>query len=381
MIQVVILLITVALIGLQRWVYSRYWSRNLTVELFFSTDSGIEGGQVKLIERITSRKALPLPWLIVKFQVSRNLVFPDKQHAAISDDYYREDLFSLGIYQRISRSLDVELSRRGYYTIKSVDLVSSDLLLSAKLIDHAVISSNLTVSPRLISREELEVPYKQLVGTALARQALLADPFEFRTIREYQGFDNLKAINWLATARTGQLKVNVHEFTTSREIRVLLNIEPDGAFYEELLIEESIRIAASICTYAAEDGISCSLVSNARDILTREPADIQAGQSARHIDQIQEQLGRLDLSLSPESFAAILAAQPGPRFNEPVLLMISLNCSPAICDSWTACLGQGYQGIWIVPRLKGRQDRLPDIDGPVHVWETKAVSREVVHAS
>lgn len=369
MILAVILILTAVLIGLQRWIYRRFWSRNLTVDLSFSSLSGTEGGRVQLIERITSRKALPLPWLTVKFQVSRHLVFPDKLHASITDDYYREDLFSLGVYQRISRTLDVDLARRGYYTIKSIDLVSSDLMLSVKLVDHAVSSSCLTVCPRLIGREELAIPYRQLIGTALTRQALLADPFEFRSIREYQGYDNLKSINWLATARTGQLKVNVHDFTTSREIRVLLNVEPDGAFYEEMLIEEAIRMAASICTYALEDGISCSLRSNARDILTRDAADIPAGQTMQHNDVIQEQLGRIDLALTTENFVSVLAGEVTHAYSQPVLVFISLNCSPAICDSWQACLARGSQGVWILPRKIGLQTRLPEIDGSVHVWE------------
>jgi uncharacterized protein (DUF58 family) len=369
MILVILLLLTAVLIWLQRWIYRRFWSRHLTVDLCFSAESGVEGGQISLIERITSRKILPLPWLTVKFQVSRFLVFPDKLHAAVSDDYYREDLFSLGMYQRISRILAVELTRRGYFTIKSIDLVSSDLLLSLKLIDHAGSLSHLTVCPRLINRQELAIPYRQLIGQTLTRQALLADPFEFRTIREYQGFDNLKAINWLATARTGQLKVNIHDYTTSREIKVLLNVEPDGAFYEERLVEEAIRIAASICVYAAEDGISCSLATNARDILTREPAALAAGQSAQHIQQILEQLGRLDLSLPTASFAAAIASQPLPRSNEPVLLLISLNCSEAVSQAWMEVLSLGYQGTWIMPRLAGLQDRAPAVDGAVHFWE------------
>ncbi|HAL74362.1 MAG TPA: hypothetical protein DCM45_04615, partial [Clostridiales bacterium] len=332
-----------------------------------------EGGRVQLIERITSAKFLPLPWLTVKFQVSRHLVFPDKLHAAITDDYYREDLFSLGIYQRISRTLDVELARRGYYSIKSIDLLSSDLLLSVKLVGHAASLSCLTVCPRLIGRGELDIPYRQLIGTALTRQALLADPFEFRTIREYQGFDHLKSVNWLATARTGQLKVNVHEYTTSREIRVLLNIEPDGAFYEEMLLEEAIRLAASLCNYALEDGISCSMRSNARDVLTQDAIDLPAGQTLQHNDQIQEQLGRLNLALPPESFAALLTSERAVGYSRPVLVMISLNCSPAICKNWQTCLDNGSQGIWIVPRLSGQPARMPEITGPVHVWEVNHV--------
>ncbi|NLM77444.1 MAG: DUF58 domain-containing protein [Ruminococcaceae bacterium] len=371
MVLIGILVLFVVLITLQRVVYSRFWSRNLSVDLVFSARTGIEGGTIKMTEVITSRKLLPLPWLTVKFQVSRHLVFLDKKHATITDNYYREDLFSLGMYQRISRTLEILLQKRGYYTIKSIDLVSSDLLLTRKLVDHASSHSVITVCPRLIPREELEVPYSQVMGQVLAKTALLPDPFEFRGIRDYQGFDTLRSINWLATARTGALKVNVHEYTASREVYILLNVEPDGAFYEEELIEEGIRIAASLCEYLVHDDVSCGLISNARDVITGESIDMAAGQSIQHIHQVQEQLGRLDLSRKPAVFAQLIEGRFVSAGEEPVLLMISLNCSEEVCQAWDSSLSYGSQGLWILPRYADRQDRVPETEHPYFCWEVK----------
>lgn len=371
MVLIGLIILFVTLVIVQRLVYSRFWTRNLTVGLVFSARTGVEGKTVRLTEVITSKKALPLPWLTVKFQVSRHLVFPDKLHATVTDDYYREDLFSLGMYQRISRTLEVFLKKRGYYTIKSIDLVSSDLLLTRKLVDHARSHSVLTVCPRLIAREDLDVPYSQIMGQILARTALLPDPFEFRGIREYQGFDTLRSINWLATARTGELKVNVHEYTASREVFILLNVEPDGAFYEEELIEEGIRIAASLCEYLVQDGVACGLISNARDVITGESIDLAAGQSIQHVQQVQEQLGRLDLTKKPVVFSDLIEYRSFGASRDPVLLMISLNCSDAVCRSWSACLGRGHEGLWILPRYADRQDRLPATEHPYFCWEVK----------
>ncbi|MDD2442304.1 MAG: DUF58 domain-containing protein [Eubacteriales bacterium] len=375
MVLIGLIILFVALVALQRHIYGRFWSRHLTVDLVFSAKTGVEGGSVKLTEVITSRKALPLPWLTVKFQVSRHLIFSDKLHATITDDYYREDLFSLGMYQRIRRTLPVIMKKRGYYTIKSIDLVSSDLLLTRKLVDHARSHSVLTVCPRLIPREDFAVPYSQIMGEILARTALLPDPFEFRGIREYQGFDTMRSINWLATARSGTLKVNVHEYTASRDVIVLLNVEPDGAFYEEELLEEGIRIAATLCDNLIQEGVSCGLVSNARDIITGETIDIASGQSSQHIQQIQEQLGRLDLTRKPEAFAPLLLQHGFSTYRDPVLLLISLNCSDGICRAWSDCLGRVHDGLWILPRYADRQDRLPDTEHATLCWEVKRRAR------
>lgn len=375
MVLISLLILFSALVVLQRVLYARFWTRNLSVDLVFSAQTGVEGETIQLKEVITSCKPLPLPWLTVKFQVSRNLIFTDKLHATITDDYYREDLFSIGMYQRISRTLPVYLKKRGYYTIKSIDLVSSDLLLTKKLVDHAISHSVITVCPRLIPKEDLSIPYSQMMGEILSRTTVLPDPFEFRGIREYQSFDSMRSINWLATARTGTLKVNVYEYTASREVYILLNVEPDGAFYEEELIEEGIRIAASLCEYLVHDRVSCGLISNARDIITKETIDMAPGQSIQHVQQVNEQLGRVDLSQKPALFSEMIEQRIFETGQNPILLMISLNCDERTCRAWDACLGRGHEGLWILPRYADRKDRLPGTRHPLFCWEVKRHAR------
>ena len=367
----VLVLVFLAMLGLQGLVYQRYWDRNLEVALAFSVPVAAEGAVIRLEETITSRKALPLPWLAVKFQVSRHLRFPDGLHAAVTDDYYREDLFSLGLYQRIVRTLAVDLRKRGYYVIKSIDLVSGDLLLTRKFVGHAESRSVLTVTPRLIPRQDLEIPYRQLMGTVLVRTAHEPDPFEFRTIREYQDFDSLRSVNWPATARTGQLKVNVREFTATCEVRILLCVQPDGPFPDDDLMEEGIRMAASLGTLLSEDGIAVSLLTDGRDAVTGAPAEVPAGRSGAHVARLQEQLGRLDLGKKPADFAALLSDRIPGWSRDPILLLISADCGPRIRSAWDRCLSDGFHGLWIVPEYDDRPGRRPMIEGPVVPWEVR----------
>jgi uncharacterized protein (DUF58 family) len=368
-----VLAVFVALVVLQRVVYERFWQRGLSVEMDFSARSGVEGSSLDLTETITSRKALPLPWLTVKFQVSRHLGFEDSPHAAVTDDYYRQDLFSLGAYQRIRRTLRVELRKRGYYTIKSIDLLSSDLLLTHNLVSRSGSRSSLTVTPRPIPLEDVDIPYSRLLGAVLARTSLLPDPFEFRTIREYQDFDTLKSVNWLATARTGELKVNVHENTAAREVLVLLNVRPDREYDDDRPLEDGIRISASLCERLVADGVSVGLVSNARDIVTGEEVEIPPGQSLSHVSAVLEQLGRLDLSRRASDLAPLLESSSLDLARSPVLLLVSFNCSRRLSDAWDALLARGHQGLWIIPRYASRtDDRLPATTNDVLRWEVRS---------
>ncbi len=365
-----VLAVFLLLLAVQGAVYRRHWSRGLTVEMRFSQKTGVEGSSLQLVETVASRKLLPLPWLTVKFQVSRNLGFEDSPHAIVTDDYYRQDLFSLGMYQRVTRTLRVDLKKRGYYTIRSLDLLSCDLLLVQNLVVRAASDSALTVVPRPIPREAFGIRYDRLVGSLLVRTAPLPDPFEFRTIREYLPTDTLKSVNWLATARTGDLKVNVHECTAARDVLILLNVRGDREYDDDRPVEDCLRIASTLCEALVEDGISVGLVSNGRDIVTGETAEIEPGQSLAHVRAIQEQLGRLDLSRRANDFAEILETRDLDLERGPMLLLVSFSCTRRLSDAWADALSRGHQGLWILPRYAWRpDDRTPAIPDAFLRWE------------
>jgi uncharacterized protein (DUF58 family) len=65
-------------------------------------------------------------------------------------------------------------------------------------------------------------------GVMQTKRQFLEDPFEYRGMREYQPYDDMKSINWKATAKTGDFKVNLHDFTTVRSVRIFLNLEDTG---------------------------------------------------------------------------------------------------------------------------------------------------------
>ncbi len=368
-----VLAVFLLLVAGQGLVYARFWRRGLDVSLSFSERTAPEGASISLTEVVASRKLLPLPWLTVKFQVSRALGFEDSPHGLVTDDYYREDLYALGTYQRVTRTLRVDLRRRGYYTVKTVDLISNDLFLMTELVGRVDCPATLTVTPRPIAREDLGIPYSRLVGTLIVRDALLPDPFEFRGIREYAATDPMRSVNWKATARTGDLKVNVHEYTASRDVLLLLNVRKDREHDEDRPVEDCIRIAAALCAALVEDGVSVGLASNARDIVTGEEAAFAPGRTRAHVDAVHEQLGRVDIARRTADFAQVLESGALDLRRRPMLLLISASCTHRLSEAWKALLAEGHQGIWVLPRYPDRpDDRRPELDEGVATWEVAA---------
>lgn len=64
------LLAAVLLYLLQRYLYSFYWDKGLSVELKLSTSHCMEGEDAYLTQIITNQKMLPIPILRIKYQTS-----------------------------------------------------------------------------------------------------------------------------------------------------------------------------------------------------------------------------------------------------------------------------------------------------------------------
>ena len=298
---------------LQAWIYGRFWDRGLSARLFFSAQSVTEGERCFLSEQVENRKALPLPMLKVKFQVSRKLHFEDEGDSAVTDQYYRNDILSLGPHQRLTRRIPFRCTARGYYRIEGLDLVASDLFLSREMVSETGTESVLYVYPAPVRGASLDAAIRRLNGEILAKRHLLEDPFEYRGLREYAPFDEPRSINWKATARTGDLTVNLRGYTALRAVRIFLNLDDRGIWKRQELLELCIRIAARIAQELLRQGIRTAVFCNARDVLTGEVMRLAPGAGAGHLEQLNRALARLDLDreapLFEETFAAELEAE------------------------------------------------------------------------
>lgn len=321
--------IVAALIGamllyeLQRLLYSRFWNKNLTVDLCLSDDKAVEGDQLSLIETITNQKLLPIPVLKIKYMASKFLNFLDARQTEVTDHTYRNDLFSVMMYQKLTRSIPFLCTKRGYYTIDKIILVCNDVLLESELVSSSEIKLQLYVYPKPIEYCHLQIPFQKMFGTILTRRLLYEDPFEFKSIREYQSYDTMKTINWKASAKTGTLMVNVHDHTASQQIKILLNIESDTLRKQDELMEESIRLTAAFATYFIEQGIPTALHTNAPDVINREILNAPAGSGYSHIRTINETLARIDGTQTPPSFVSILGEELELTNPNDYILLIS----------------------------------------------------------
>ena len=334
------------LLFLQRIVYRKFWDVGLNMRLSFSSREAYEGERLELHEELTNAKPLPLPWINAKFQLSRNLIFAGADNFKVSDYYYQNDLFSVGMYQKVTRRLPFICGRRGYYSIRSMDLGSSSILISDKLIKHVECNTDLTVLPRPAPFALLEPAFRQLQGDIEIRRFINLDPFSFRGLREYDPRDDFRLINFTATAKTGDLIVNVHSATSAQELVILLNVEPYSEYHREHVIEEGIRIAASAAEHFGAMGLSVSLVTNGRDVSTGAEQKVPPGSGRIHVHKILESLARIDL---PKGQSAMWKLLDGIRDAEPTYFLISSNDDQHIYETFQKMLENGLRIRWVAP--------------------------------
>ena len=143
---------------------------------------------------------------------------------------------------------------------------------------------------------------RRISGEIAVRRYELTDPFTHRGIREYEPYDEMKSINWKATAKTGELKVNIREHTAMKAVRIFLNLQDRNILRREELLEMSISICARLAAELTGSGVLASVYANARDCITDRILSLQGAAGPGGFEDICKSLARLDLSKETEDF-------------------------------------------------------------------------------
>ncbi|MDR0601178.1 MAG: DUF58 domain-containing protein [Treponema sp.] len=107
------------------------------------------------------------------------------------------------------------------------------------------------------------------LGTLKSPNPLYEDMTRKRSLREYQSGDEMRRINWKASARmfgghaASPFLVNEYDAAVSRPLAVFLNLDPAScrSNLREFYLERAIEAAAALCVMAARErqdlGIAC----------------------------------------------------------------------------------------------------------------------------
>ena len=225
------------------------------------------------------------------------------------------EYFGLGAHEVITRRQPVKAAKRGYYLIDEAGITLPDFFSESVRYMNTEQAASLLVCPRMLDGNEIIDISRQIIGDVIARSRLYQDVFSFRGIREYTPADPLSAVNWKASARTGDYMVNIRDYTCGQHVRFLLDLE------------------------------------------------IPSGSSERHLGSIGETLARVSLPLKPGPFWELLrqerlgmSAQPSGE--DIAFCLISSGQSDALLKEAEA-LSQQCGGLFWICILDPEVERKP----------------------
>lgn len=355
------------------YLYSRMWSENLEVKVDFKEEAVTEGMDSELTETISNRKWMFLPMLQVGFETHKNLRFGQEENVSVSDLCYKRDIFSVGGFQKITRTIPFHCSKRGFYEIESADLITRSPLLTKKL--HKAEKQNTYIYgyPKLIDDALLEISFQKIMGEIQAKKNIYEDPFEFRGVREYQPTDPMSKINWKASAKSDDWMVNLYGSTNAQDITILLDLEDETAWKYDDIHEEQIRLAVTLTARFVDAGIPVGLITNGKDIKMNEILCFNAGTGKQQFFNVCRGLARIDLGKDKEAMAQmVLKERENLEHLQKTYIMISKNQREDCYEAFSSLLHQGVNGFWISTRYNDMEWKLPKHAVlPVIDWEVE----------
>ena len=368
MIILIVPAVILVLLMTERMLFRRCWDRELGAVLSFDAQPAVEGGTSSLTEVITNGKAIPVPVLEVGFALDTGLRLRDAGNQTISDQTNAVDVFSVRGHEKITRKLTVDCRRRGYYVINRTSLVAHDFLSREAGYCNLEQNTHLYVYPGEFPPEGLELPLEKIMGEISTRRFLYEDIFLRRGVRDYVPTDPQSRVNWKASARTGSLKVNLSDHSAGQSVRILLNLDEPTIWYPEAVLEDSIRLAASLARVLIQRQISVSMLTNGEDMgrelgIPAAAAGMALGEgvSAGHLARVNELLARIDLRLKRPAFSGFLreeteraAGEGGQSGVTRVLISSSRREDVSEAAAGLSAVRGGL--LWLCPLAKDMKD-------------------------
>ena len=354
MIQTILIaLIILGAYFFERKLYEAHWKENLEVRVSFLNSEITESQTSKLQIVVENRKKLPLSALLVRFQTDKHLLFDKNKGSDTTDQFYHKDVFQINRGERITRTLNFIGGKRGYYLINNVDLTGFDLFMSCEMHASFHPSESIYVLPKPFNNKEFQMMLMQLNGEMFTKRNLYEDPFELRGIREYQPFDNMRSINWKATAKTGTFMVNQKNYTAPKTVRVFLNMEDPRYLRDIDNMELLIRLATSLVYYLLDQGIKVSFYSNGPDVITGEPIMRSAGKGKNQQSAILRSLARINAEANALDFEKLFAKKIMLDNENTYTCFLSATNSDNFMRLLSDYLNKGSQFSWFFPNTNG----------------------------
>lgn len=310
------------------------------------------GEEVEVRLEVENRKFLPISWLRVLDTwpkavgpVDENILVPS-HHQNIG---LLTNIFSLRWFERTRRFYNLKFRERGVHTVGPARLESGDLFGIYSEVKEVGSLDRLTVFPKLVSLEELDLPAENPFGDIRSRRRLFEDPNRPMGVREYRPEDEFRRVHWPATARTGDIQVKVYQPTSTQVLMACMNSSTFPRHWEGVypeLLEYLIRVTASLLNLGMQNGYQVGLISNGTLANSDQPFRISPGRSQQHLAHILQALAGVTPLVTAPFERFLLREVPRVPFGS-TLVIISAVITPALNETFVRVKKHGRRIVLI----------------------------------
>jgi uncharacterized protein (DUF58 family) len=254
------------------------------------------GGELEIALSVTNDKLLPLVWLQIRDRWPSGVVaegFGLRKILALDRQELVETV-SVRWYERLRRRYRVRCEARGVHRFGPAEVQAGDPFgiagVSTSWQDHR----DVVVLPRVLDVSVAGLLLGRPLVEEEAVRSLAVDPTALRGTRPYRPGDPMHAVNWRATARTGELHTDEYDPASLASVRLLLDV---GSLYrawegiEPELMELLCVVVASLASAYAERGYAVGFASNAADAGEAWVVDLEPATGA--LPEVLEAVARL----------------------------------------------------------------------------------------
>lgn len=257
------------------------------------------GETFRMNTTVTNDKRLPVLFLKLAEYIPAELRIDPAQRGRLfrSESLFQSEnttlhqsMYILG-YQKVKRSLEVSLEKRGRYLLRGARLTAGDLLGLKEETEQVDLIREIVVKPEREDIHEIERAFGGYLGDISVMRFINPDPIQTIGFREYTGREPQRDISWKQTLRMNRLMVKQYDYTAEERSSVLVDIS--GGTAEE--IEACFRIARGVCEYLEDHRIVYGFYTNAVRVASDfAESYIPDGIGNVHLETVLEQMGRAD---------------------------------------------------------------------------------------
>lgn len=214
------------------------------------------GEKFNIVTSVENRKMLPVTFLQVKEYVGESKIYNCSNMMILP-------------YQRVTRTYEKSLDKRGRYYLRKVDITAGDFIGIDVVTKSQDFEDEIIVYPKPMDIDNDMDEIGEFIGETSVKRWIVEDPIVTMGIREYTGFEPEKNIHWPSSLRTGQLMVRNFDFTSDNSVFIILNIDENKDLWigtDEENIEKCYSLVRTLIDDFEEAKVKYGFITNATGI-------------------------------------------------------------------------------------------------------------------